>query len=155
MIPPGLTLSNIRYVSKVKLGNPGKGVAPSPTPQCSSYWKGSLLVTLDYGWQQLHSWSTLFHLSPLWITTKQISFQDQNQFCSWLIPNNARVYIYGKKSPPLNYFAFFWKIALIFFNDPSACVCVCVCVCVVKMFISISFSCLAFIELTCKWKSNS
>ena len=24
--------------------NPGKGVAPSPTPQCSSYWKGSLLV---------------------------------------------------------------------------------------------------------------
>ena len=25
----------------------GKGVAPSPTPQCSSYWKGSLLVVLD------------------------------------------------------------------------------------------------------------
>ena len=33
--------------------NPGKGVAPSLTPRCSSYWKGSLLVTLDYGCQQL------------------------------------------------------------------------------------------------------
>ena len=26
-------------------------VAPSPTPQCSSYRKGSLLVALDYGRQ--------------------------------------------------------------------------------------------------------
>ena len=31
-----LTLSNIRYVSRVKCSNPGKGVAPSPTPRCSS-----------------------------------------------------------------------------------------------------------------------
>ena len=29
----------------------GKGVAPSPTSQCNSYWKGSLLVALDYGRQ--------------------------------------------------------------------------------------------------------
>ena len=29
----------------------GKGVAPSPTSQCSSYWKGSLWVALDYGHQ--------------------------------------------------------------------------------------------------------
>ena len=28
---------------------PGNGVAPSPTPWCSSYRKGSLRVTLDYG----------------------------------------------------------------------------------------------------------
>ena len=28
-----------------------KGVVPSPTPWCSSYWKGSLLVALDYGRQ--------------------------------------------------------------------------------------------------------
>ena len=46
-----ITLSNIRYVSRVKWSNPGKGVAPFPTPQCSSYWKGSLLVALDYGCQ--------------------------------------------------------------------------------------------------------
>ena len=51
LIPPCLTLSNIRYVSRVKWSNPGKGVAPSPTPRCSSYWKGSLLVALDYGRQ--------------------------------------------------------------------------------------------------------
>ena len=51
LMPPCLTLSNIRYVSRVKWSNPEKGAAPSPTPRCSSYWKGSLLVTLDYGRQ--------------------------------------------------------------------------------------------------------
>ena len=53
LMSPCLTISNIRYVSRVKLRNPGKGVAPSPTPRCSSYCKGSLLVALDYGRQQL------------------------------------------------------------------------------------------------------
>ena len=48
MIPLCLTLSNIRYISKVKWKNPGKRVVPSPTPRCRSYWKGSLLVALDY-----------------------------------------------------------------------------------------------------------
>ena len=48
MMPPSLTLSNIRYVLRVKWSNHGKGVAPSPTPRCSSYWKGSLLDTFDY-----------------------------------------------------------------------------------------------------------
>ena len=48
---PSLTLSLIRYRSRVKWSNLGKGVAPSPTPWCSSYWKGSLRVTLDYGRQ--------------------------------------------------------------------------------------------------------
>ena len=46
-----LTLSIIRYGSRVKWNNPGKGVAPSSTPWCSSYRKGSLLVTLDYSRQ--------------------------------------------------------------------------------------------------------
>ena len=49
MIHPCLTHSNIRYISRVKWSNPGKGIAPSPRPRCSSYWKGSLLVALDYG----------------------------------------------------------------------------------------------------------
>ena len=44
-----LTLSIIRYVSRVKWNNPGKAVAPSPTLQSSSYWKGNLQVTLNYG----------------------------------------------------------------------------------------------------------
>ena len=34
---PCLTLINIRYVSRVKWSNPGKGAAFSPTPRCSSY----------------------------------------------------------------------------------------------------------------------
>ena len=51
LIPPCLTLSNIRYVSRVKWSNPWKEVAPSPTPRCSSYWKRSLRVALDYGRQ--------------------------------------------------------------------------------------------------------
>ena len=46
-----LTLGIIRYVSRVKWSHTGKGVAPSPTPLCSSYRKGSLLVTLDYSRQ--------------------------------------------------------------------------------------------------------
>ena len=51
LIPPCLTLINIRFVSRVKWSNPEKGVAPSPTFRCFSYWKGSLLVALDYGRQ--------------------------------------------------------------------------------------------------------
>ena len=47
LIPPCLPHSNIRYISRVKWSNPGKGVAPAPTPRCSSYLKGSLLVGLD------------------------------------------------------------------------------------------------------------
>ena len=38
---PCLTFSIIRYISRVKWSNPGKGIAPSPTPRCTSYWKGS------------------------------------------------------------------------------------------------------------------
>ena len=48
---PCLTLSIIRYGSRRKWSNPRKGVAPSPTPQCSRYGKGSLRVTLNYGRQ--------------------------------------------------------------------------------------------------------
>ena len=51
MIPPCLILSIIRYRSRVNWSNPGKGVVPSLTPQCSIYWKGSLFVALDYGCQ--------------------------------------------------------------------------------------------------------
>ena len=44
-------LNTQHYKVRVKWSNPGKGVAPSPTPWCSSYRKGSLRVTLDYGRQ--------------------------------------------------------------------------------------------------------
>ena len=37
LIPPYFTLSIISYISRVKWSNPGKGVAPSPTPRCNCY----------------------------------------------------------------------------------------------------------------------
>ena len=48
------TLFNTQHYKvriKVKWSNSGKGVVPSPTPWCSSYRKGSLQVTLNYGRQ--------------------------------------------------------------------------------------------------------
>ena len=51
LMPPCLTLSIIRYGSRVKWSNPVKGVAPFPIHWCSSYWKWSLWVTLDYSHQ--------------------------------------------------------------------------------------------------------
>ena len=50
LIPPCLTLSITRYVSRVKGINQEKGVALSLTLWCSSEWKGSFQVALDYGW---------------------------------------------------------------------------------------------------------
>ena len=58
LMPPCLTLSIIRYGSRVNKSNPGNGVAPSSTHQCSSYWRESLRVTLDYG----HQLYLLIHL---------------------------------------------------------------------------------------------
>ena len=51
LILPCLTLSIIKYISRVKWTYRGKWLTPSPTPWCSSYRKGSLRVTLDYGRQ--------------------------------------------------------------------------------------------------------
>ena len=39
LIPPSLTLSIIRYESRVKRSKPGKGIVTFPTPQCCSFWK--------------------------------------------------------------------------------------------------------------------
>ena len=36
-IPPYLTFTIKRCISREKWSNPGKGVAPSPTPQCNSF----------------------------------------------------------------------------------------------------------------------
>ena len=53
LMPPCLTLSIIRYLLMIKSNNIGEGLAPSPTTLCSSYWKGSLPVALDYCCQLL------------------------------------------------------------------------------------------------------
>ena len=47
-----LITQHYKVRSRVKWGNPGKGVAPSNTPCCCSNRKGSLRVTLDYGRQK-------------------------------------------------------------------------------------------------------
>ena len=47
LMPPCLTLNVFRYGSRVKWSNSGNRVALSPTSQWSSYWKGSLRVTVD------------------------------------------------------------------------------------------------------------
>ena len=72
-MPPCLTLCNIKYVSRVKWSNPRKGVAPSPTSRCSSYWKGSLLVALDYGRQLLITGSLAY---SIWSVN-----------CNWCFPS--------------------------------------------------------------------
>ena len=59
---PCLTLSIIRYGSSVKWSNPKKGVAPFPTPWCSSYRRKSLWVTPDCG-RQFYWLLLLFFLS--------------------------------------------------------------------------------------------
>ena len=48
------SLLNTQYYKvriKGKVEQSWEGIAPSPTPWCSSYRKGSLRVTLDYGRQ--------------------------------------------------------------------------------------------------------
>ena len=49
----GASLLNTQHYKvwiKGNWSNPGKGVVPSPTPQCSSNRKRNLRVTLDCGW---------------------------------------------------------------------------------------------------------
>ena len=59
LMPPCLALSIIRYGLRVKWSNPGKGVAPSPTPWCSKLskrepsghprlWSTTYLLTILY-----------------------------------------------------------------------------------------------------------
>ena len=45
-----LNTQNCKIQIMGKWWNPGKRVAPSSTPQCSSYFKGRLWVALDYVW---------------------------------------------------------------------------------------------------------
>ena len=55
---------------KGKVEQSREGVAPSPTPRCSSYRKGSLWVTLDYGRQLYFTYydqtTVLKHCNEKW-----------------------------------------------------------------------------------------
>ena len=59
MILPCLTPSTISCIPRIMWSNLGKGIAPSPTPWCSSYWKGSFRVSLDYGHQRYYKVTNL------------------------------------------------------------------------------------------------
>ena len=64
---PCLTLSIIRYGSRVKWSNSGNGVAPFPTLWCCSYWKGSLLVPLDYNRQLIYIYISMIYIINIYI----------------------------------------------------------------------------------------
>ena len=81
LIPPCLTISIIKYISRVKWNNPGKVIAPTLTPWCSSYVKRGFQVALNYSCQlyEVHTisfqtffiWALLlivhtWNSSPLW-----------------------------------------------------------------------------------------
>ena len=71
----------IRYVSRVKWSNPGKGVASSPKPWCSSYWKGNFPVTLDHDRQLYFKYQKHFH-----------SFSDSKEYlwlCEFFLEQNV------------------------------------------------------------------
>ena len=62
-----LNTQHYKVEMKSKRSNPGKGVAPSPIPQHSSYWIGSLCVVLDYGWPTYYTkYFSLFTCSQYW-----------------------------------------------------------------------------------------
>ena len=53
LIPPCLTLSIIRYISRVKCSNPGKGVVPSSTPPTFYFYLYRSLIShshIPVGW---------------------------------------------------------------------------------------------------------
>ena len=93
-----LNTQQYKVLSKVKWTNPGKGVAPSPTAQCSSYSKGSLLVALDYGYQLYFLLIYIYIYGYIYIL----------QSCQSGVGNNSirivkffklRIYIFLVKSP--------------------------------------------------------
>ena len=108
---PCLSLSIIRCGSRVKWNNRGNAVAPSPTPWCSSYWKGSLRVTLDYGRQlylnvliltvfpllsgkRWRFWSELFLLRIKLLTCNEISVTNLVSVRVKLAITTTYVYVY-------------------------------------------------------------
>ena len=93
LIQPCLTLSIIKYGSRIKWRNPGNRVAPSPTPRCSSYWKGNLRVTLDYGGQLylLTEYLLQIHASTY---TNYIEYLDIRLFCFLILGHFKVMYIH-------------------------------------------------------------
>ena len=91
---------------KGKVEQSREGVAPSPTHWCSSYRKGSLRVTLDYGRQLIYIYCYVSSLNSVWyfqyigITCSrrddreaQSKFTIHPIYLDWLVGNDPRVII--------------------------------------------------------------
>ena len=96
-MPPCLTLSIIRYGSRVKWSNPGKVVAPTPTPRCSSYRKGTHRVTFDNG-RQLYIYMCVCVCLGSIFSLMHISLNNIDIFClhtfvSTRVPSNYGSFI--------------------------------------------------------------
>ena len=76
-----------------QLYSPGNGVAPSPTPWCSSYWKESLLVALVYG-RHLYFFTYLLGICYFTLKTMQTFFTNKSDvsFCMWRGGANTCIY---------------------------------------------------------------
>ena len=66
---------------KVKWSNPGKGVVPFSTPQCCSYRKRNLRITLDYGGQLIAS-------------VKYFRISSDDMYLFFFCVNKKTVYLY-------------------------------------------------------------
>ena len=104
LMPPCLTLSIIRYGSRVKWSNPGKGVAPSPTPWCSKLSKRE-----PSGYPRLWSPTTHTHIYLC------ISTHTHTHIHAYI---HIYIYIY------IYTYSYTYIYVYIYM-----CVCVCVCVC--------------------------
>ena len=60
------------FLSRIKWSNPGKGVAPSFRLRCSSYWKGSLLVALDFTICQVFLFNRNYFQRSFWLTDETL-----------------------------------------------------------------------------------
>ena len=84
MVLDAALLNTQHYKIRIKWSNPGNGVAPSPTPQCRTYWKGSLRAILDFG-----SCRQLYLLISNWASQPlKIEYENQKEMkqCSTLLP---------------------------------------------------------------------
>ena len=112
LMPPCLTLSIIRYGSRVKWSNPGKGVAPSPTPWCSKLSKRE-----PSGHPRLWSPTYLLTIRRQAITKQYFS-------------GVSRCFRGTVSRKPLKSWPNVTFKLLILFKFFLMCLCVCACVCV-------------------------
>ena len=81
-----LNIQHYKVLIKGKVEQSREGVAPSPTPWCSSYRKGSLRVTLDYGRQLYLLYMILAALLEPHVTPKLLTINhNQVQVLSILV----------------------------------------------------------------------